>query len=209
LIITMPNGVRVAQLAYSFGFNGLSRPAGEDWLANLTSVPDILAAAHRAKRAGADIVVLSMHWGIEYDLQPSAEQVDQAHELLDSPDIDLILGDHPHVVQPAERVHHKWVIYSMGNQISRHADPVLVSREGAMPEFTFTEVKPGRFRVTQARIVPTLMTLKPALRLIDLPLAMADPTTSPADRLSYRGAEADIRAVLDSMGAAADGLIVG
>jgi poly-gamma-glutamate capsule biosynthesis protein CapA/YwtB (metallophosphatase superfamily) len=209
LIITMPNGVRVAQLAYAFDFNGLSRPAGEDWLANLTNIPDILAAAHRAKQAGADIVVVSMHWGIEYDLHPSQEQLDQAHQLLASPDIDLILGDHPHVVQPAERFHRKWVIYSMGNQISRHADPVLVSREGAMPEFTFTEVKPGKFRVTQARVIPTLMTLTPALRLIDLPQALADPATTPAERVSYLGASADIRQVLDSMGAASDGLIVG
>jgi poly-gamma-glutamate capsule biosynthesis protein CapA/YwtB (metallophosphatase superfamily) len=209
LIVTMANGVRVAQLAYSFGFNGLSRPAGQEWLANLTNVPDILAAAHRAKKAGADIVVLSMHWGIEYALQPSSEQTEQAHQLLASPDIDLILGDHPHVVEPAERIDHKWVIYSMGNQISRHADPVLVSREGAMPMFTFTEVRPGRFRVTHARVIPTLMTLAPALRLIDLPLAIADPGTSEADRFAYRSAAADIRQVLDSLGAAADGLIVG
>jgi poly-gamma-glutamate capsule biosynthesis protein CapA/YwtB (metallophosphatase superfamily) len=209
LIITMPNGVRVAQLAYSFDFNQLSRPPGEDWLANLTNIPDILAAAHRAKKAGADIVVLSMHWGIEYQLEPTSEQIEQAHQLLASPDIDLILGDHPHVVEPAERLHRKWVIYSMGNQISRHADPVLVSREGAMPEFTFTEVHPGTFRVTRARVIPTLMQLTPKLRLIDLPLALADPTTSAADRLAYQSAEADVRHVLDSMGAARNGLIVG
>jgi poly-gamma-glutamate synthesis protein (capsule biosynthesis protein) len=207
LIFTMPNGVKVAQLAYSFGFNGLTPQY--PWEANLTDVPDILAAARRAKRAGADIVVLSLHWGIEYQLQPTSEQIAQAHELLASPDIDLILGDHPHVVEPAERIHGKWVIYSMGNQISRHADPVLVSREGAMPEFTFTEVRPGRFRVTQARVIPTLMRLTPALRLIDLPLALADPSTSAADRFAYRSAEADVREVLDSRGAARDGLIVG
>lgn len=209
LIITMPNGVRVAQLAYSFGFNGLVRPAGEEWLANLSNIPDILAAAHRAKKAGANIVVLSLHWGIEYNLQATTEQISEAHQLLASPDIDLILGDHPHVVEPAERIHHKWVVYSMGNQISRHADPVLVSREGAMPEFTFTEVRPGRFRVTHARIIPTLMRLTPKLRLIDLPRAIADPATSATDRMAYLGAEADVRKVLDSMGAARFGLIVG
>jgi poly-gamma-glutamate synthesis protein (capsule biosynthesis protein) len=209
LIITMPNGVRVAQLAYSFGFNGLVRPANEPWLANLTGVAEILAAARRAKRAGADIVVLSMHWGVEYNLGATTEQISQAHALLASPDIDLILGDHPHVVEPAQRIGGKWVIYSMGNQISRHADPVLVSREGAMPFFTFTEVRPGRFRVTHAEIVPTLMRLVPKLRLIDLPRAIADPGTSAADRALYRRSEADIRRGLDSMGAARDGLRVG
>jgi poly-gamma-glutamate synthesis protein (capsule biosynthesis protein) len=209
LIITMPNGVRVAQLAYSFGFNGLTVPSGQPWLANFTNIPDILAAARRAKRAGADIVVLSLHWGIEYQLQPTPEQVQQAHQLLRSPDIDLILGDHPHVVEPAQRINHKWVIYSMGNQISRHEDPVLVSREGAMPEFTFTEVRPGRFRVTHARVIPTLMQLKPKLRLLDLPRVLADPATSAAERSVYRQDEADVRQVLDSMGAAEHGLVVG
>jgi poly-gamma-glutamate synthesis protein (capsule biosynthesis protein) len=209
VIITTANGVRVALLAYSFGFNGLSRPAGKPWLANLSNLHDILAAAHRAKRAGADIVVLSMHWGVEYNLQATPEQISEAHQLLASPDIDLILGDHPHVVEPAQRINGKWVVYSMGNQISRHEDPVLVSREGAMPMFTFTEVHPGRFRVTRARVVPTLMTLSPKLRLIDLPQALADPATSPADRFAYRAAEADVRHALDAMGAAAGGLIVG
>lgn len=209
LIETMPNGVRVAQLAYSFGFNGIPLPADKPWLANLTDIPKILAAARRAKHDGADIVVLSMHWGIEYQAQPTALQVQQAHELLHSKYIDLILGDHPHVVEPAQRIDRKWVVYSMGNQISRHQDPVLESREGAMPEFTFTETRPGHFVVTKARIIPTLMRLTPKLRLIDLPRALRRGHLSAADELMYRGAEADIRGVLDSRGAAAHGLIVG
>ncbi len=209
LIITMPNGVRVAQLAYSFGFNQLLRPAGEPWIANLLNVGQILEAAKRAKQAGADIVVLSLHWGIEYNQQATSLQIEQAHQLLASPYIDLILGDHPHVVEPMQQINHKWVIYSMGNQISRHEDPILVSREGAMPEFTFTEVRPGHFRVTKARVIPTLMRLRPKLRLIDLPLALADPSTSAADRAMYLSAEADIRHVLDAMGAGQDGLSVG
>ena len=178
LIITEPNGVKIAQLAYAFGFNGEHTPPGQPWLANLTDIPTILAAAHRAKQAGANIVVVSMHWGVEYNTGTTALQRQQADELLASPDIDLILGDHPHVVEPAQKINGKWVIYSMGNQISRHADPVLVSREGAMPMFTFSETSPGHFAVTHAEVVPTLMQLTPKLRLIDLPRALADPATS-------------------------------
>ena len=100
LIVTTPNGVRIAQLAYAFGFNAHTVPAGQPWLANLIDVPTILAAAHRARQAGADIVVLSMHWGTEYDHNATAEQTDEADRLLASPDIDVILGDHAHVVQP-------------------------------------------------------------------------------------------------------------
>ena len=130
-----------------------------------------------------------MHWGTEYDTGTTATQRDEANQLLASPCIDLILGDHPHVVEPAQQLHGKWVIYSMGNQISRHANPLLVSREGAMPMFTFTETSPGHFAVTDAAVVPTLMQLTPKLRLIDLPRALADPApqrpTAPPTRRRY------------------------
>ncbi|MBN9619205.1 MAG: CapA family protein, partial [Actinobacteria bacterium] len=104
LIITLPNGVRIGQLAYSFNFNGHEPPAGQAWEANLTDVPTILAAARRMKQAGADIVVLSMHWGTEYDHLATQLQKDEAAALLASPDIDLILGDHAHVIQPAQKI---------------------------------------------------------------------------------------------------------
>jgi poly-gamma-glutamate synthesis protein (capsule biosynthesis protein) len=209
LIITEPNGVKIAQLAYAFGFNGQHTPPGEPWLANLTNIPDILAAAHRAKQAGADIVVVSMHWGVEYDTSATALQKHQAAELLASPDVDLILGDHPHVVEPAQRINGKWVIYSMGNQISRHADPVLASREGAMPMFTFTETSPGTFTVTRAEVVPTLMTLTPKLRLVDLPRALAGSGLTAALRSSYLASVSHIRTIIDALGAAKDGMTVG
>jgi poly-gamma-glutamate synthesis protein (capsule biosynthesis protein) len=207
LIETMSNGVKVGELAYSFGFNGLQRPAGEDWLANLTNIPDVLAAAHRDKQAGADIVVVSLHWGVEYNNGATDEQKQQAEELLASPDIDLILGDHPHVVEPAQKLHGKWVFYSMGNQISRHADPILVSREGAMPLVTFTKVD-GHWRATRAEVVPTLMQLGPPLRLIDLRLAASDPSTSAADRATYEASIQHVRTTLDAYGAAQDGLVI-
>ena len=161
LIITMPNGAKVAQLAYAFSFNGLTRPAGAEWEANLTDVPTILAAAHRAKHAGADIVVLSMHWGIEYNHGVTAEQESQARALLASPDIDLILGDHAHAVEPFERINGKWVVFCMGDQISRHAVVRDDDREGVMPRFTFTEVAPHRWRVSSAEAIPTWIDVAP------------------------------------------------
>jgi poly-gamma-glutamate capsule biosynthesis protein CapA/YwtB (metallophosphatase superfamily) len=208
LILTMRNGVKVAQLAYAFGFNGIARPPGQPWLANLIDVPTILAAAHRAKQAGADIVVLSMHWGTEYDHLATQEQRDQADALLASPDIDVILGDHAHVVQPVERRHGKWVVYCMGNQISRHADPVAESREGVMPRFTFTEVAPHKFRVTRAEAIPTWMDDAPRLRLIDLPAALHDAATTSAQRATYQQAYDQIRTYLNAYGALQGGFVV-
>jgi poly-gamma-glutamate capsule biosynthesis protein CapA/YwtB (metallophosphatase superfamily) len=208
LIVTTAGGVRVAQLAYSFDFNGIAPPVDEPWLANRTDVPAIIAAARRAKRAGADIVVVSMHWGTEYDHLATQEQKDQAAALLASPDIDVILGDHAHVVQPMQQINGKWVIYCMGNQISRHADPIAESREGVMPKFTFTEVAPHKFRVTKVGAIPTWMDIAPRLRLIDLPAALADPKTTAAQRATYQHAYDQIAGYLDAYGATRHGLVV-
>lgn len=205
LIFTEPNGVKIAQLAYAFGFNGNTLPAGQSWWANLTDVPTILAAAHRAKQAGADIVVLSMHWGVEYNTGVTALQQQQAQQLLASPDIDLILGDHPHVVEPFAKIGAKWVVYSMGNQVARHEDPVTPSREGVMPEFTFTETSPGHFQITKAQALTTWMQFDP-YRLIDVASGLADPSTPAALRAQLVQARSDLTGYLNGMGAVADGL---
>ena len=68
----------------------------------------------------------------------------------------------------------------MGNQISRHADPIDDSREGVMPEFTFTETARTTFRVTRAVAIPTWMDITPKLRLIDLATALRDAETTAA-----------------------------
>ncbi len=144
---------------------------------------------------------------MEYDHLATAEQRSQARALLASPDIDLILGDHAHVVQPAQRIDGKWVFYCMGNQISRHADPVAASREGVMPFVTFREIAPHRFRVASARAIPTWMADSPELRLIDLPRALASGDLSPAERAEYARARSAVVSNLDAYHAGRDGLV--
>ncbi len=209
LTVTPKSGgpaVTVAQLSYTFGFNGLTRPAGEPWVANLTDPTAILAAAHRARAAGAQIVVLSIHWGVEYSHTPNADQKALAKRLLASSDIDLILGCHEHVVQPIAKVQGKWVVYGMGNQLARHADPINDNREGIMPEFTFSETAPGHWTVTKARAVPTWVALSPNIRVIDLPDALADPATSAADHTIYAAA---LKSITGYLGGTSDGLTIG
>jgi len=77
-----------------------------------------------------------------------------------------------------------------------------------MPRFTFAQTAPGQWRVTRAEAVPTWVDLAPAIRLVDLPRALADPNTSAAQRATYQGAYTRIRAHL--LGRAADraGLVV-
>src|SRR5664280_2330010 len=62
-----------------------------------------------------------MHWGVEYQTAPTPEQQAQAQTLLASPDVDLILGDHVHVLQPVQKIGDKYVIYGLGNLLSNQS----------------------------------------------------------------------------------------
>ncbi len=161
------HGVKVAQVSYAFGFNGIKVPAGKPWLANQIDVDDVLAAAHKAREAGAQVVIASLHWGVEYQHEPTAEQRSQARKLLASDDIDLIVGHHAHVVQPFEKIGDKWVAYGLGNSVARHSEPKGDTEEGAAARFRF--VRDGnRWKVDKAEYVPTLIKLDAPIRLIDL-----------------------------------------
>ena len=201
-------GITVAQLSYSFGFNGLIRPAGKEWLANLLDPDRILADAHRAKLAGAQVVIVSLHWGTEYSHFPNPQQITVAQRLLASPDIDLILGHHVHVVQPLQRIGDKWVAYGMGNELA-YQNQADDTRDGIIPRFTFTEIRPGQFRVTKAEVIPIHMWLdsRPT-RLLNVPATLADPNASAAVRASCRASRLRTVSVLNTMGAFDAGLTV-
>jgi poly-gamma-glutamate synthesis protein (capsule biosynthesis protein) len=149
-------GVRVGHVSYTFSFNGLTEPKGKPWLANELDVAALLREAHRARAAGAEFVVASIHWGTEYAHAPDALQRRVARQVLASPDVDLILGHHAHVVQPMERIGAKWAAYGLGNHVSGQgfSDD---TRDGVMARFTVTEVEPGRFQATRAEALPTWM----------------------------------------------------
>jgi poly-gamma-glutamate synthesis protein (capsule biosynthesis protein) len=201
------HGVPVAHLSYTFSFNGLPLPDGKPWAANPVDPEAILADAERARKAGAEIVIASMHWGTEYQVDADPGQLGLAQDLLAGPEIDLIVGHHAHVVQPFERIGEKWVGYGMGNLTARFPDGSPVSTQDAVvPTFTFTEVGPGRWRVTEVEVVATWMEYHPKARVVNLPAALGDPALDPdlADR--YRAAFDRITGYVDRRGALSDGL---
>jgi len=113
-------GLRVAFLAFTDLFNvNLNRGDGEPWVRPLDAV-DAADAVRRA-RPGADAVVVSLHWGTEYSHQPTARQRAVAARLAEA-GADLILGHHPHVLQPVEWIEaggrRTLVAFSMGNFIA-------------------------------------------------------------------------------------------
>jgi poly-gamma-glutamate synthesis protein (capsule biosynthesis protein) len=110
------DGVRVAFLAYTYGTNGI--PAPDPWTVNLISYDRIAADAGRARRDGADLVIVNLHWGTQYDHAPNAMQRALATELLSRHVVDAIVGEHAHVVQPIERIAGRFVSYGEGNLLA-------------------------------------------------------------------------------------------
>ncbi|GAA2101688.1 hypothetical protein GCM10009841_17600 [Microlunatus panaciterrae] len=157
-LFTTRQGVRIAVVAGTYGLNGLPVPRGRPWSVDQLDVPAMLARAKRARRAGADIVLAAIHAGDEYSPKENAQQRQVARALTASPDIDLVYGHHAHVVQPWTRINGKWVVFGLGNTVAQHRTPVARSYEGVTARFTFTRTANGRFRVSRAEYIPTLVT---------------------------------------------------
>lgn len=156
---TTEGPVTVGLLSYTYGFNGIPYPDGDEWRGNLIDEEEILAEAGAAREAGAELVVLSMHWGDEYVHDPNQQQLDLAPELIGSDDVDLILGHHAHVVQPLEHFDGQWVVYGMGNLMAAHRTPGDANSEGLLVRFTLTEdLATGEFGTTSAEYLPLLQT---------------------------------------------------
>lgn len=200
---------KVAQLAYTYGTNGVPVPKDKPWLVNLIDPEKIIEDARAARRAGADVVVVSMHWGTEWQEKPNEQQLSLAKKLTASRadghrDIDLILGTHAHVPQAYEKVNGTWVVYGMGDQIAGKMDDPRGTM-GSAARFTFEPPKrggDGQWSVKKAAFTPYLMETSPKHRLVNL--------ASQANRDSG-GAERDrayqtIRKAVLSRGAEDDGL---
>lgn len=122
-------GVKTAVLAYTYGTNDMEQYVPSEDLPYLIKYlkPDlVLEDIKKAKLEGADLIILVVHWGEEYAREPNSEQRGMAQEFIEA-GADIILGSHPHVVQPITRKkverldgldRESLVVYSMGNLIS-------------------------------------------------------------------------------------------
>ncbi|MDO4888302.1 MAG: CapA family protein [Actinomycetaceae bacterium] len=122
--------VVVAHLSASTLTNGMAHPSGKQWSWNVVGpqghreVDDLIADAKRARDGGADLVVVSMHWGTEYVTEPTEEQTEIGQQLDESGVVDLVFGNHSHVAEPVTKLDGgpggdgMWVVWSMGNTIS-------------------------------------------------------------------------------------------
>ena len=148
--IQQKNGITYALLAYTYGTNGIPLPKGKEYLVNVYTkkMPKDDIENIRKK---VDFLMVSMHWGIEYDFTPSQEQRDLAKFLADL-GVDLIIGTHPHVVQPAEWIGDTLVYYSLGNLISGQRG--TNKRIGMLGSVHITKIQDGKVKLSNPRAGP-------------------------------------------------------
>lgn len=207
--IYVVRGYRVGHLAYAFSFNGFRRPVGKPWLANPIDPSRILRDAHAIRVAGAQFVVVSLHWGEQYQSAPTADQRNLARRLLGSPDIDLILGHHAHVVQPVERVNGKFAVYGMGNFLAKHAPccDTPATRDGVIVRVVVANVG-GRLLVRRLTFTPTWVDQR-SLIVLPVAQALADPATPAGDRSALRASWRRTVSVVESLAGARAGVVPG
>lgn len=114
--IFVKNNISYTMLSYTTDTNGINIPNGEDYLVNVYDAEKVKEDIERI-RSKVDFLIVAMHWGVEYTNTPVESQKNIAKYLSDL-GVDLIIGCHPHVIEPVEYVGNTMVAYSLGNFIS-------------------------------------------------------------------------------------------
>lgn len=147
--IETKNNISYTMLNYTYGTNGIGVPEGQEYLVNVWPVTgnnpnnDSKYQAYKetikkdidAVRDRVDVLIVAMHWGIEYQERPNNYQEDMASYLA-SLGVDIIIGTHPHVIQPVTWLDNTLVIYSLGNFVSAHEVVNMSNRIGLMSSVT-------------------------------------------------------------------------
>ena len=153
------NGIKYAVLNYTYGTNGIPVPKGKEYLVNVwptdLSINDPKRDTEYQEykkqvkkdieqvRGKVDVLMVAMHWGVEYTHTPTDYQVDSANFLADN-DVDIIIGAHPHVIQPVTWIDDTLVIYSLGNFVSAQTqDQNYNKMVGLMTSVNITKTTKG------------------------------------------------------------------
>ena len=146
------DGIKFAFVSYTYGTNGI--PVKNAYRVSLIDKDLIKTDVERAQQE-ADVVIAVMHWGQEYQTKENAEQRDLAQFLADL-HVDLVIGHHPHVIQPAGWVyaqdgHKTFVTYSLGNFVSNQKQKETML--GAMADVVFESVN-GNISIKSVNMIP-------------------------------------------------------
>ena len=155
------NGIAIAHMSYTFSYNGLPAANGETWRSALIDTDRILRDTRQARKLGAQVVLLSMHWGNERESAPSSYQTKIADAITKSGEVDLIIGSHAHVLQPIKLVNGTFVIYGLGNFLSdmptTPKDPPwpASTQDGAIVITKITVTTDGKVLIAKPVVIPT------------------------------------------------------
>lgn len=147
--------IKLGLMAYTYGLNG-HIPEDKE-LINVIDTGKIKEDIKELKNEDVDKIILFVHWGVEYNSKVYEELRNFGHELLDL-GIDYILGSHPHVIMPVEKVgDEKFIVYSMGNFISNQRQDYLNIKgveDGLMIRFTLKKIDEDT-TLDELEIIPT------------------------------------------------------
>jgi capsule synthesis protein PGA_cap len=155
-LIAKVRGVPVAFLSYVSGEIPGIPPNPNPWSLNRAGPKRILADAREARRRGARVVIVNVHWGKEFESAPTPRQRALARTLTASSDVTAVIGQNAHVVQPIDRAGGKPVVFGEGNLLSNQDEAccTVQSQDGLIALLDF-EVRDKTARVTRIRYVPT------------------------------------------------------
>lgn len=154
------NGVSFALLNYTYGTNGICLPDGNPNIVHLFSEEKKVQADIMQAKSEADFVIVFAHWGTEYSEETDEFQRKWTQVFLES-GVDVVVGTHPHVLQPYEMLtddnsgHKMLVYYSIGNYISAQSEKSCV--KGGMAEFTIA-LTPAGYQIVEYSLQPLTIT---------------------------------------------------
>ncbi len=164
ILIQNVKGISIAFLSFTYGTNGIPVPSGKDYCINLIDEDLIAKQIELAKEQNPDMICVFMHWGIEYQTKQNKTQNKLADFLFQN-GVDVILGGHPHVLQPMEKrqitledgtIKDGFIIYSLGNFISGQKD--LDTKSSAILNLNITKNgETGKISINEATYIPVYM----------------------------------------------------
>lgn len=175
------DGWKVAILNYSYATNGIAVPEGT--IINKIDSNQMAADLLQARNQNPDAIIACMHWGNEGQNQPSMHQKAICEFLLDN-GVDVIVGSHPHVIQPVEMrqgagaITDRLVIWSLGNFISNQKD--FAARGGLMVRFELGRSRFGRPDIVSAQYIPFWVyktAPAPGYLIVPAAIGMKDPAS--------------------------------
>lgn len=150
--------VKIGVQSYTYGLNGFELPQDAQYLINVID-KDRIAEDMERLQAVTDLQIVSMHWGQEYQFSPNEEQIDLAQFLSDL-GVDVIIGAHPHVIQPMDYLFGKegnktLVMYSLGNFLSAQDENYRMLGGMAKFEINYNRTK-SEFEFVNVAFLPTI-----------------------------------------------------